>query len=218
LKMGKIKIPFSTLFYVKYMAKPKIIGITGGIGSGKSIVCKIFMVLGIPVFNADTEAKRLVVEDAQLKQEIIVLLGTEAYIEGKYNRSFVASKIFNNPDLLLKLNNKIHPAVREYANKWAEKQKNAPYLLYEAALMNAAGDGNNFDKIIIVNAPLKLRIDRVKARDNRTNEEITAIISKQKTDKERQQITDFTIENNEKASLINQVLAIHHDILAIITK
>jgi dephospho-CoA kinase len=212
LKMGKIKIPFSTLFYVKYMAKPKIIGITGGIGSGKSIVCKIFMVLGIPVFNADTEAKRLVVEDAQLKQEIIVLLGTEAYIEGKYNRSFVASKIFNNPDLLLKLNNKIHPAVREYANKWAEKQKNAPYLLYEAALMNAAGDGNNFDKIIVVASPLKLRIKRIKARDDRSDEQIKAIIEKQMSEVERLEIADYTIENDEKNSLILRVLSIDNKI------
>lgn len=191
----------------------KLIGITGGIGSGKSIVCKIFQTLEIPVFNADETAKKLVENNSKLKTEIIQLLGNESYIEDKYNTKFVASKVFNNVELLQKLNGLIHPKVRQTALNWVEKQKKAPFYLYEAALMKAAGEGNNFNKVILVHSPLALRIERIKARDNRTEQEILAIINKQISDEERQKIADFTIENDEKNSLIEQVLNIHKELV-----
>lgn len=191
----------------------KIIGITGGIGAGKSVVAKVFSVLGIPVFDADSAAKTIVVSNQKLKDSIIELLGNEAYINNIYNRNFVAGKVFKDPVLLEKLNSLIHPAVRLYAAEWAIKQKNSPYLLYEAALMNAAGKGNIFDKIIVVNSPLPLRINRIKVRDNRTDKEISAIIDKQISDTERLKFADYVIENDESTGLIDQVLTVHQNIM-----
>jgi dephospho-CoA kinase len=191
----------------------KLIGITGGIGSGKSIVCNIFQTFGIPVFNADETAKKIVEIDPILKAEILQLLGNDAYIGEKYNRKFVSSKVFNNNELLYKLNGLIHPKVRQAAFIWIEKQKPAPYYLYEAAIMKAAGDGNSFNKVILVTSPLVLRIARIKARDNRTEQEILAIINKQVSDEARLKIADYFIENDEKNSLIEQVLKIHRELI-----
>ncbi len=192
--------------------KLPLVGITGGIGAGKTIVCRIFAALGIPVFNADEQAKRLVNNDLVLKESIVELLGDEAFLEGKYNRKYVAKQVFNNPVLLSKLNGLIHPEVRKAASTWAEKQAKSPYLLYEAALMNRAGEGNKFQKIIVVNAPMVIRIERIKTRDHRTEAEIKAIIDKQISDETRNKIADFRIENNEKESLIEQVLKIDEEL------
>ncbi|MES2795197.1 MAG: dephospho-CoA kinase [Bacteroidota bacterium] len=188
----------------------QLIGITGGIGAGKSLVCEIFKVLGIPVFNADETAKKLVETDAKLKSEIIKLLGNEAYSGEKYNRKFVSQKVFNESILLNQLDQLIHPKVREYAYEWFRIQKPSPYYLYEAALMNAAGIGNVFNKIIVVQSPTFLRIERIKKRDQRPETEILAIINKQKTDEERLKIANFVIYNDEKNSLIEQVLKINN--------
>jgi dephospho-CoA kinase len=190
-----------------------IIGITGGIGAGKSLVCKIFEVLGIPVFNADDSAKSIVETDEILKKKIIELLGNEAYAGEKYNRKYVASKVFNDAELLKKLNDLIHPKVRESAVNWFSSQKNAEYYLYEAALMNGAGDNNTLKKVIVVNSPIQTRIERIKKRDGRSEIEIQAIINKQISDEKRSKIADFTIENDEKHSLIEQVLKIHKQLL-----
>lgn len=190
-----------------------IIGITGGIGAGKSLVCKIFGVLGIPVFNADDSAKTIVETNADLKEKITELLGNEAYTQGKYNRKYIASKVFNDSELLKNLNNIIHPKVRESAADWFFSQKNATYFLYEAALMNEAGNNNSLKKVIVVNSPIQTRIERIKKRDGRSEEEILAIINKQKSDDDRSKIADFVIENDEKTSLIEQVLNIHNQLL-----
>lgn len=190
-----------------------IIGITGGIGAGKSLVCQIFNVLGIPVFNADDSAKSIVEIDEILKNKIIELLGNEAYVGEKYNRKYVASKVFNDVGLLKKLNSLIHPKVRESAINWFLIQKNAKYYLYEAALMNGAGDNNSLKKVIVVNSPIQTRVERIIQRDGRSEEEILAIISKQKSDDDRSKIADFVIENDEKTSLIEQVLNIHNKLL-----
>lgn len=199
------------------MQKPqgqKLIGITGGIGSGKTTVCKIFETLGIKVFNADQEAKRLVNSDQDLIHEVKSLFGKDAYINSKYNSKFVAKKVFENQDLLLKLNQLIHPKVRFEAKKWLEKQPKAPYYLYEAALMNAAGDGNTFNQIIVITAPMADRIKRIMERDGRSQAEVEAIMSKQKTDAERQKIANYEILNDSKTSLISQVMNIHQDLIA----
>jgi dephospho-CoA kinase len=196
--------------------KFRIIGITGGIGAGKSMVAKIFSTLGIPVFDADSQAKELINESEVLKNEIIKLLGPKAFLsDGQYNRKWVAEKVFINPNLLKKLNDLIHPAVREYAYIWLAKQKKSPYYLYEAALMKGAGNGNHFNKVIAVTSPLALRIERIKLRDKRTEIEIEAIISKQITDEERLQFADFVIKNDENHALIDQVLAINSTLLEV---
>jgi dephospho-CoA kinase len=195
--------------------KPNIIGITGGIGAGKSMVCRLFNVLGIPVFNADDAAKKLVVNDSTLQSEIKLLMGAEAYLNGVYNKKYISRMVFQNPDLLAKLNALIHPKVKIEAAKWLLQQKNALFYLYEAAIMAKAGAGNNFSKVIVVQAPLALRIERIKARDNRTEAEIMAIIHNQKTDLERVEIADYLIDNDNKKSIIKQVLSVYNNLTAI---
>ncbi len=192
----------------------KVIGITGGIGSGKSIICKIFSILGVPIYEADTRAKWLVTHNVSLKASIVQLLGENAYkSNGDYHREWVASEVFNKPDLLLQLNALVHPAVHQDAREWIVNNQHYPFVLYEAALMKAAGNGNVFDKVIVVTCPLLLRIERVKERDKRSVEEIEAIIARQLPDEERLKIADFIIYNDEKTSLIEQVLDLYNQIL-----
>jgi dephospho-CoA kinase len=191
----------------------KLIGITGGIGAGKTMVCKLFSMLRIPFYNADEAAKNIVEIDQEVKSKIIQLLGNEAYIGIKYNRKYVAKMVYSNFELLEKLNAIIHPKVRQNAVIWLQNQKKANYYLYEAALMNAAGDGNFLEKVIVVNSPMQLRINRIKSRDGRNEAEILAIMKRQITDEERLSIADFVIENDEKNSIIQQVMKIHNQIL-----
>lgn len=194
------------------------IGVTGGIGSGKSVVCKVFSCLGIPVYNADDRAKWLTDNDANLKKQIVELLGNEAYLNGKYNRPYVASRVFGNNELLDKLNGLIHPLVKKDTADWNDaftKLTNVPYTIKEAALMNRAGDSNDFDFVIVVTADENLRMARIRERDpGRTDEQIRAIINRQASDHERLAIADFVIENNENSALINQVLALHQKFIS----
>lgn len=191
----------------------KIIGITGGIGSGKSLICKVFSILGVPIYDADSRAKLLINNDLEVKNLIQKLLGEQAYTSsGEYNRAWVASQVFNNPELLKQLNAIVHPRVRQDSQSWIQKYPKAPFLLYEAALMKAAGDGNFFDKIIVVNAPIVLRIKRVQQRDNRTEQEIKDIIARQISDTERLSFADYIIENNEKHPVLEQVLGLYQEI------
>jgi dephospho-CoA kinase len=191
----------------------KLIGITGGIGSGKSIVCKVFAIMGIPIYEADSRAKALMNNDLALKKTIKNLLGESAYTPtGEYNRAWVASQVFNNPALLQKLNAIVHPRVREDADNWIKQNTNFPFLLYEAAIMKAAGDGNYFDKVIVVNAPIDLRISRVQKRDNRSEQEIRDIMARQISDEERLKIADFVIENDEVKPLLEQIISLYEGI------
>ncbi len=193
----------------------QFIGITGGIGSGKSLVCRIFRTLGVPVYEADARARWLTTHDPVLRKNIVALLGEEAYTPvGEYNRPYVAGRVFQNPDLLQKLNGLIHPRVRLDGAEWVQHQAGkAPYLIYEAALMRAAGDGNPFQKIIVVHAPLDLRLRRVLARDpHRTEADVRAIVASQLSDEERLAFADFILENNEQTPLLNAVLALHEEL------
>jgi dephospho-CoA kinase len=196
--------------------KFRIIGITGGIGSGKSIVCKVFEVLGVPVYSADERAKWLTNNDLQLKKEIKELLGRQAYNEnGQYNRPWVANQVFANPQLLEILNSIIHPRVFDDTKKWLIAHQNQRYVLREAALTNAAGNNNDLDKLIVVSSPIDLRIERIKKRDpQRTESEIRNIIARQKSAEEFRQIADYEVVNDEKHLLIPQILAIHELLLS----
>jgi len=190
----------------------QLIGITGGIGSGKSLVCRIFRTLGVPVYEADARAKWLTTHDPVLRKDILDLLGPEAYTpSGEYNRAYVAGQVFQNPDLLQKLNGLIHPRVRLDGAEWMKQYAaNAPYLLYEAALMRAAGDGNFFQKIIVVHAPQELRLRRVLSRDpHRSEADVRAIMASQLSDDERRSFADFILENNEQTPLLDAVLGLH---------
>ena len=190
---------------------PLQIGITGGIGSGKSIVCKIFSCLDIPVYEADSRAKWLTNNHPEIKTKVLELLGDKSYTsEGFYNNSYVASVVFKDEDLLKKLNAIIHPVVMQDTERWISEKSGAAYVIKEAAIMNKAGNKNNLDYVIVVEAPAELRIKRILQRDNRSQEEIKAIIQRQISDEERNKIADFVINNDEESALIPQVLHLHN--------
>jgi dephospho-CoA kinase len=192
----------------------KIIGITGGIGSGKSLVCKIFSTMNIPIYDADSRAKYLINKDISLKNSIKNLLGENAYTHtGEYNRVWVGAQVFNNPVLLKQLNSIVHPFVYKDAHDWVNKYPKSPILLYESALMRAAGDSNICHEVIVVNAPLNLRIRRIQARDKRTEQDIKAIIEQQISDEERLKIADYVIYNDDKKPVLEQVLQIYGEIV-----
>jgi len=192
------------------------IGITGGIGAGKSTVCRVFYTLGIPIYDADSRAKRITTTHPQLRQEIIQEFGTESYLPtGELNREFLAKTVFNNPDKLQILNQLIHPRVRQDSQEWiAQKIGKYPYILKEAALLFESGSYQDLDKIITVSAPLGLRIQRVLGRDkHRQKTDIEAIINKQMAQGEKEKRADFVIRNDGKSMIIPQVLELHHILL-----
>lgn len=184
------------------------IGITGGIGTGKSTVCRIFQMLGIPVYNADAEAKMLMINDNTLKSSIINLLGHECYLNNELNRVYIASKVFNDKKLLKKLNGLVHPIVKNDFIKWCEKQHTS-YLIYEAALMIESGSYKLLDKIIVVTAPFEQRIARVCERDKVDREKVLGRINNQLSQEDMLKYADHVIINNGKMSLIKQVHELH---------
>jgi dephospho-CoA kinase len=188
-----------------------IIGVSGGIGSGKSVVCQIFRSLGVAIYNADERAKWLINNDDLLKAKIKSLLGSESYLpDGSYNRSWVAAQVFENVDLLQTLNALVHPQVAIDTDKWAKKYRHEPYIVKEAALFTKSGTGTLLDKLIVVVAPTQLRINRVKARDPyRSETDILKIITNQLSDEERLQNADYVVHNNESQLLIPQVYGLH---------
>lgn len=190
------------------------IGITGGIGSGKSIVCKVFSCLGISVYDADTRSKWLTNHDPEIRKRVVALLGSQAYdLAGEYNRPYVASVVFKDEAILKKLNGIIHPIVMQDTERWMSERKNEPYVIKEAAIMKAAGDGNTLDYVIVVQAPVDLRIQRILQRDKRTEAEIRSIIERQVSDESRNAIADFVIQNDENAALLPQILTLHKKIM-----
>lgn len=197
------------------MKTPLQIGVTGGIGSGKSVVCQVFQALGAPIYEADERAKWLTEHDPILKADIQRVLGISAYDSvGHYNRAWVASQVFANPELLSALNAVIHPRVFADTESWVNLQIGKPYVIKEAALMKAAGDSNSLDKVIVVEAPMDLRIERIRKRDpHRSEAEIRNIIARQISDEERLQLADYVLDNDESQLLIPQILQLHEEFL-----
>ena len=193
------------------MKLPLQIGVTGGIGSGKSVVCAVFASLGIPVYAADERARWLTEHDPILKADIQRVLGPNAYdTVGHYNRAWVASQVFADPTLLAALNAVIHPRVLADTAAWVNEQANKPYVVKEAALMKAAGAGNSLDSVIVVQAPVALRIERIRKRDpQRSEAEIQQIIDRQISDVERAQLANYVIQNDESQLLIPQIIRLH---------
>ncbi len=188
------------------------IGLTGGIGSGKSIVAQIFAVLGIPVYYADEASKRLMVENEQLKSAIKHHFGDGAYIEGILNRKFLSNLVFNDAEKLTILNSLVHPATFADASDWMQKQ-HAPYIIKEAALIFESGSNKSLNYVIGVDAPEELRIKRVMARDNVSAKQVKERMNKQMDEKEKLRLCDYVIVNNEHQLLIPQVLALHEKFL-----
>ncbi len=189
--------------------KRKIIGITGGIGSGKSMVCKIFSILGYKIYDADSRAKVLISSHPEIIQNISTLFGENAYENGEYNRKFIAAKVFQQPELLQSLNHIVHPHTRTDFQEWiaatpAEYSKNA--LIKEAAILFESGAWKETDFIISVYAPENTRIQRVMQRDGVSEEEVKKRIRNQWEESKKIRMADFIIYNDEIHLLIPQIL------------
>ncbi len=185
----------------------KKIGITGGIGSGKSVVGQILEAMHFPVYYSDQQSKILVDTDLVIREELIKLLGTEVYLDGKLNRPFLTQQLFSNDELRLKINQIIHPKVREAFTNWVSKQS-SNLVFNEAAILFETGAYKSMDYNILVTAPLELKIARVLKRDNITINEIQERISKQWSDGEKIPLADFVIVNDEVKPLLKQVEAV----------
>ena len=182
-----------------------IIGITGGIGSGKSIVSDILRLKGIPVYEADTESKRLISTDSKLKSELCQLLGQEIYMsDGSLNRQLMANKIFNDQQLITKVNQIIHPAVGHDFENWV-KQQDSSVVATECALLFESGLDKKIDYSIMVSAPLSIRIQRAMTRDNATQEQIEARIKNQMDDEIKKEKADYLIINDGKSAILPQL-------------
>jgi dephospho-CoA kinase len=183
------------------------IGITGGMGSGKSTVAKVFETLGIPVYYADDAAKRILNENEELKAKIINHFGQDTYNENGLNRSYLASIVFNDREKLDLLNSLTHPLTIADANEWFEKQ-NTPYAIKEAALLFESGAAEGIDFVIGVDAPRAIRIKRIMQRDHLSAIEIEKRFSKQLQEEIKLKLCDFVIKNDEQQLVIPQVLAL----------
>ncbi|WP_410005722.1 dephospho-CoA kinase [Aequorivita nionensis] len=187
----------------------KIIGLTGGIGSGKTTVAQLFSELGVPIYIADTEAKKLMNSSKVIRRKLVALLGEDAYSGTKLNRKFVADKIFNDKFLLDAVNAVIHPKVAAHFKKWVSKQK-ATYVIKEAAILFENGSYKDCDKVILVTAPKQMRINRVMARDNTSKAEIEQRMNNQWSDEKKLKLADIIIENIDLKTTKNKVEAIHN--------
>jgi dephospho-CoA kinase len=188
------------------------IGVTGSIGSGKSLVCKIFEQLGVPIYNADDRAKELMISNLEIIEKVKQLFGNESYFEtGELNRKHISDIVFNNKELLSQLNQTVHPIVFNDFDNWLsgkEKQK-FNYIIKEAALMFETDSYKALDKFIVVTAPLILRINRTMHRDAITNEQVLARMDNQLSQEEKLAKADFEIKNDEQISVIEQVVKLH---------
>lgn len=189
-----------------------IVGLTGGIGSGKTTIAKWFQSQGIPVYIADKEAKALMNRSKVIKRKLVALFGEDAYKEGKLNREYLASKIFNDKTLLAKMNAIVHPKVASHFNRWLKKQ-DSPYVIKEAAIIFENNLEYQYNYIITVVADKKLRIERVMKRDNASKEKVESIISNQLSDDEKIKKSHFVIKNNKLEEAKAQALSIHQTLL-----
>ena len=191
------------------------VGITGGIGSGKSTGCRVFELLEVPVFYADAEARKLQEEDASVRAAIISLFGNDIYNASGLNRKLVAEKVFTDKFLLDQLNKIIHPATIIAFNKWKENYNDKSYVLKEAAILFESSGNIGLDKIIVVSAPEDIRIERIMKRDTLLREQIISRMKNQMSDEEKTARADFVIVNDEKQAIIPQVMKIHESLLKI---
>lgn len=182
----------------------KIIGLTGGIGSGKSTVAGYFQELGVPVYVADTEAKKIMNQPETI-QEVQQIFAENVIADGKLNRKKIASIVFNNPEKLAELNKIIHPKVKEDFNVWLLKHKNYSFIIKEVAILFETGSENEFDAIVLVTAPEEIRIERVVNRDNITESEVRERIKNQLPDEEKINKSHFIINNISKKETKKQV-------------
>lgn len=190
------------------------VGLTGGMGSGKTTVARIFQTLGVPVYFADEEAKKLMRKDEIIRKAVIEAFGEESYEGTEPNRSFLVSHVLNNEEQIKKLNAIVHPVTISDAQRWMEKQR-TPYALKEAAIIFETGSEAYLDYVIGVTAPEEIRIQRIMKRDDRSREEVLQFMSRQMDEKEKMDKCDFVIFNDGKQMLIPQVLQVHKKLSAL---
>lgn len=193
------------------------LGITGGIGSGKTTVCRVFNVLGIPVFSADFEARRIQNTDIEIRAKINSLAGKDLYRTGTLNRAELAKLIFNNRELLEKVNSVVHPAVFKYFFEW-EAQQPAPYVIMEAAILFESGASKLVDRILTVVTPVNERIERVIRSNNMTRDQVIERINNQIDDETRMKKSDYIIYNSENDMIIPGILGVHEEMMDLANK
>ena len=193
------------------------IGVTGGIGSGKSIVCRCFQLLGVPVYDSDGRAKWVMNHDPELREGLIATFGAETFdTQGQLNRGYLAQKAFHDQAALAKLNALVHPQVRKDFQRWLESHAAAPYILKEAALMFESNAYTQVDHVLTVSAPVSLRKSRTLSRDtHRTAQDIDAIMHKQLSEEERIQRSRFVLYNDDRQLVLPQVVRLHQTFLAL---
>lgn len=191
------------------------LGVTGGIGSGKTSVCRIFNILGVSVFSADIEARNIMETDKGVIKTVNSIAGRDMYANGSLNRAELATLIFNNEELLQKVNHAVHPIVIENFKIW-EKLQDAPYVIIEAAILFEGGANKLVDRILTVIAPIEERIERVIKRNNLTRKQVMERINIQTSDEEKIKQSHYVIDNSDHAMIIPAVLKVHEDILNLI--
>jgi dephospho-CoA kinase len=197
-------------------SKPMIkLGVTGGIGSGKTSVCRVFSVLGIPVFSADQEAREIMENEDGIIQRINTITGKDLYANGSLNRKELATLIFNNQNLLEKVNSLVHPVVIDHFKKW-EKEQTSPYIIMEAAILFESGASKFVDRIATIVASKEERLERVMNRSSLSREQVLERMRNQMDDDTREKLSDYVIHNSENDMIIPAILKIHEDILLFI--
>lgn len=189
------------------------VGLTGGIGSGKTLVCSVLEKLGVAVYYADLEARRLMNSDPELVLQISGLFGNKAYEGGNLNREFLAQRVFKDKELLTRLNELVHPAVRKDFSRWANEQKPAFYVVEEAAILFESGSDRNMDLTVGVFSEKELRVQRVMQRDGIAREQVRMRMNSQMNEKEKMERADMVIYNDGKLMILPQIINMHNAIL-----
>ncbi len=189
---------------------PLRVGLTGGIGAGKSLIARIFESLGVPVFDSDKVSKSILADNLEVKEQVISVFGNEAYNGNELNKSYLAGRVFSNYSLREKLNSIVHPAVATAFEEWVREHSKEPYVLKEAAIIFETGLHEKLDAVILITAPEQIRIDRVMKRDDVSVNQVRQRMAAQWTDQQKQGLTDYTILNDGTSLVIPQVLHIHN--------
>ena len=190
------------------------VGLTGGIGSGKSTIAQIFEVLGIPVYYADISAKKLMNENADLRSSITNIFGEQAYTNNILDRKYISSIVFSDPAKLQQLNALVHPATKKDGEAWMQEQT-SPYAIHEAALIFEAKVSDRLDLVIGVSSPIELRIKRAMERDKVSREEVLKRMEQQLDEEVKMSKCDFVLINDEQQLLIPQVLVLHEKLVGL---
>ncbi len=194
----------------------KIIGLTGGIGSGKTTVANFFKELGVPIYIADVEAKKIMNTSVSIKKALISLFGEKSYLNNDLNRKFIASKVFEDKELLQKLNNIVHPEVEKHFKVWVANQDQS-YVIYEAAIIFENNAQSKFDYTILVTAPEDTKVKRVLNRDESTEQEVRNRMKNQWDDSKKEKLANFIIENIDLEDTKSQIYQLHTKLLSLAT-